>query len=95
MMATCIAVEAVCNIEQIICHLLFRGFTPNNQVWNKHGDDGENKPTHISMHSVQENRHETVEETTIPEIVHETKHEGVNEIMQETLAADDVIDTTD
>ena len=95
MMATCIAVEAVCNIEQIICHLLFRGFTPNNQVWNKHGDDGENEPTHVSMHSVQENMHETVEETTIPEIVHETKHEGVNEIMQETLAADDVIDTTD
>jgi hypothetical protein len=36
-----------------------------------------------------------VEETTIPEIVHETKHEGVNEIMKETLAAADVIDTTD
>jgi len=27
--------------------------------------------------------------------VHETKHEGVNEIMKETLAAADVIDTTD
>jgi hypothetical protein len=47
------------------------------------------------MHYVQENRHETVEETTILEIVEVTGHESINEIMQETLVADDVVDALD
>jgi len=49
------------NVEQIRFHLLFRGFMPNYQVWNKHGEVGE------TMHSVQEDRHATMEETTTPE----------------------------
>jgi len=77
------------NVEQIRFHLLFRGFMPNYQVWNKHGEVGE------TMHSVHEDRHETVEETTNPEIVEETGHESVNETMQETLVADDVVDALD
>ena len=62
---------------------------PNYQVWNKHGEVGE------TMHSVHEDRHETVEETTNPEIVEETGHESVNETMKETLVADDVVDALD
>jgi hypothetical protein len=68
---------------------------PNYQIWNEHGEIDENKPTQISMHSVQENRHETMEETTIPEIVEVIGHESVNETMQETLVADDVVDALD
>jgi hypothetical protein len=45
---------------------------PNYQVWNKHGEVDENEPTQISMHSIQENMHETVEETTILETVEVT-----------------------
>ena len=67
------------NVEQIRFHLLFRGFMPNYQVWNKHGEDAENEPTQVSMDSAHEDRHETVEETTNPEIVEETGHESVNE----------------
>ncbi|RLN00483.1 transposon protein, putative, CACTA, En/Spm sub-class [Panicum miliaceum] len=83
------------NVEQIRFHLLFRGFMPNYQVWNKHGEVDENEPTQVSMHTVQENMHETVEETTIPETVEVTGHESVNETMQETLVADDVGDALD
>jgi len=68
---------------------LFRGFMPNYQFWNKHGEVGE------TMHSVHEDSNETVEETTNPEIVEETGHESVNETMQETLVADDVVDALD
>jgi hypothetical protein len=68
---------------------------PNYQVWNKHGEVDENEPTQVSMHSIQENMHEIVEETTILETVEVTGHESVNETMQETLVADDVVDALD
>ena len=47
------------------------------------------------MHSVQEDMHATMEETTTPETVQESGHESVNETMQETLVADDVVDALD
>jgi hypothetical protein len=83
------------NVEQVLFHLLFRRFMTNYQVWNKHGEVDENEPTQVSMHSVQENMHETVEETTIPETEEVTGHESVNETMHETLVAYDVVDGLD
>jgi hypothetical protein len=47
------------------------------------------------MHSVQENKHETVEEATIWEVVRETRHESINETMQETLVVYDFVDALD
>lgn len=67
----------------------------NYKFQNKQGEDGKNEPTQISMHSIQENIHESVEETTIPETVQETGHKSINEIMQKTIVVDDVVDVLD
>ena len=38
----CCNQKQFCNIEQICCNLLVRGFMGNYKIWNKHGEDGEN-----------------------------------------------------
>ena len=57
------------NAEQIHCHLLCRGFMPNYQIWNKHG---ENLPEDPSVHSVRWSG----TGSTQPACQHETVLEG-------------------
>jgi len=63
----------------------------NHNIWNKHGEDGENLQHDASRHdTVQETVHENIAER-----VHERVEETVNEVGNDTLADDEVSDDLD
>jgi len=63
----------------------------NHNIWNKHGEDGENLQHDASRHdTVQKTVHENIAER-----VHERVEETVNEVGNDTLADDEVTDDLD
>lgn len=86
------------NIEQIRCHLLCRGFMENYKIWNKHGEEGENESTQQTSRekSFQEaTKGVVLEPEPEPSHTQETFMENICDTMDETLAAEDVVDGID
>ena len=65
------------DVEQIRSHLLSRGFMKNYEVWNMHGEEGDNLP--------EETIQGPLPETTVNENLQQTIHETVGETVQETV----------
>src|SRR5579883_235279 len=77
----CKNVRQFSNLEQIRSHLITRGFLEDYKIWNKHGEDGENR--------AGVDREEVVNEETGVDV---DMAEAVNDVFRNTLADDTVED---